>query len=136
MTNRDRLLNELKKAKTNCLIKEGGGCLACTYRGQADCTLENIADYLLANGVIPLPCKFQQEVYVLPTINNNLPEITKMKCIGFILSCDMYNANLVNDKNKLYQPCFGDFGKTVFITKEEAEEKLKERDNNGRENYY
>lgn len=52
MTDRDRLINELKKAKNRCLIKSGGGCLACTYRGKADCTLENIADYLLANGVI------------------------------------------------------------------------------------
>ena len=51
MSDRERLMNGLKKAKNKCLIYEGGGCLACTYRGQADCTLENIADYLLANGV-------------------------------------------------------------------------------------
>lgn len=55
---RDMLINELKKAKTRCLIFEGGGCLACKYRGQADCTLESLADHLLANGVIvPVRCK-------------------------------------------------------------------------------
>ena len=93
--------------------------------------LEEYAEELLANGVIPLPCKFQQKVYVLPTIENNLPKMTEMKCIGFIMSCDSYNANLVTDKNKLYQPCFGDFGKTVFLTKEEAEAELEKR---GKEN--
>lgn len=87
-----------------------------------------LADYLIANNVIPLPCKFLQKCFVIPTIENNLSDITEMKCIGFSLSYDSYNANLITDKNKLYQPCFGAFGKTVFLTKEEAEEKLKERE--------
>ncbi len=47
MIDRVRLINELKKAKNKCLIYESGGCLACKYRGQADCTLENLADHLL-----------------------------------------------------------------------------------------
>ena len=63
MTDRDRLINELKKAKNKCLIYESGGCLACKYRGQADCTIENIADQLLANGVIVPPCKVGDKVY-------------------------------------------------------------------------
>lgn len=91
---------------------------------------EYLTDYFLANGGIILPCKFQQKVYVLPTIANGLDRITEMKCIGFIMSCDNYNANLVTDKNKLYQPCFGDFGKTVFLTKEEAEQALRELNKN------
>lgn len=87
-------------------------------------TLGDIADHFIANGVIIPPCKFLQKCFVMPTIENNLPDITEMKCIGFSLSHDMYNANLITDKNKLYQPCFGDFGKTVFLTREEAEKAL------------
>lgn len=80
---------------------------------------------------VELPCKFLYKCFVLPTIENNLPDITEMKCIGFSLSHDSYNANLITDKNKLYQPRFGAFGKTVFLTKSEAERALKERENNG-----
>ena len=90
-------------------------------------SLEMIADYLIEHGVIVLPCKFLSKCYVLPTIDNNLPDITEMKCLGFILSHHSYNANLVTEKNKLYQPCFGAFGKSVFLTREEAEKALKER---------
>ena len=90
---------------------------------------EYLADYLLEHGVTVPPCKFLSKCYVLPTIDNNLTDITEMKCLGFILSQDSYNANLVTEKNKIYQPCFGAFGKTVFLTREEAEKALKEREN-------
>ena len=87
-------------------------------------TLTEITEHLIANGVIVPPCKFLQKCFVIPTIENNLSDITEMKCIGFSLSHDSYNANLITDKNKLYQPCFGAFGKTVFLTREEAEKAL------------
>lgn len=80
---------------------------------------------------VELPCKFLHNCFVLPTINNNFSDIAEMKCIGFSLSHDSYNANLITDKNKLYQPRFEAFGKTVFLTREEAERALKERENNG-----
>ena len=86
--------------------------------------LEEYAEELIANGIIIPPCKFLQKCFVIPTIENNLSDITEMKCIGFSLSHDSYNANLITDKNKLYQPCFGAFGKTVFLTREEAEKAL------------
>ena len=88
-------------------------------------TSAEIADHLLANGVIVLPCEFLKRVFVIPTIENGLSDITEMKCIGFTQSFDSYVANLTTDKNKIYQPCFGKFGKTVFLTKEEAEQALK-----------
>ena len=110
MTNRDRLIKLIINAKRD--DPETGSFT------------EHLADYLLANGVIVPPCKFLQKVFVIPTIENNLSDITEMKCIGFSLSHDSYNANLITDKNKLYQPCFGGFGKTVFLTREEAEQAL------------
>lgn len=115
---RDRLIDLSIKAKLYAQEKadERGG-LVC---------IDDEVDYLIANGVILPPCKFLQKYFVIPTIENNLSDITEMKCIGFSLSHDSYNANLITDKNKLYQPCFGAFGKTVFLTKEEAEAKLKE----------
>lgn len=109
MTDRDRLIEVLN----NWGNENNDGIRA-----------ESVANHLLSNGVILPPCKFLQKCFVMPTIENNLPDITEMKCIGFSLSHDMYNANLITDKNKLYQPCFGDFGKTVFLTREEAEKAL------------
>ena len=114
MTNREsreRLVELIKNAV--------GGC--------AKHWAEIIADHLLANGVIVPPCKFHQKVYVLPTKENSLDDITEMKCIGFILSCDCYGVNLITAKNKLYQPSFDYFGKTVFFAREEAEAKLREK---------
>ena len=111
---RDTLIKKIKDSLNRHI---GKSCLLA----------ENIADDLLANGVIVPPCKFLQKYFVIPTIENNLSDITEMKCIGFSLSHDSYNANLITDKNKLYQPCFGAFGKTVFLTKEEAEQALAER---------
>ena len=83
-----------------------------------------LADYLIQNGVIVPPYRYLQKCFVIPTVENGLTCIAEMKCIGFSLSRDSYNANLITDKNKLYQPCFGDFGKTVFLTREEAEKAL------------
>ena len=113
-----------KKRLTALLMAGAGDCLG---RGMSlNCS--KLADYLLEHGVIVPPCKFLSKCYVLPTRNNNLSDITETKCLGFILSQDSYNANLVTEKNKLYQPCFGAFGETVFLTREEAEKALKERE--------
>ena len=119
MTDRERLTALLMAGAGDCLGKDGA--LNCS----------RLADYLLEHGVIVTPCKILSKCYVLPTIDNNLPDITEMKCLGFILSSDSFNANLATEKNKLYQPCFGTFGKTVFLTREEAERALKECKDNG-----
>lgn len=79
---------------------------------------------------VELPCKFLQKCFVIPTSENKLFDITEMECNGFALSNGSFNANLITEKNKLYQPGFGAFGKTVFLTREEAERALKERENN------
>ena len=121
MTERDRLINELKKAKNNCLIRESGGCLACKYRGQADCTLENLADRLLANGVIVAPCYIGQTVYCLIQGFENPLKATvnriTVKVDGVVISC-----SVLGYFGQSYMAT--DFGKTVFLTPEEAEKAL------------
>lgn len=81
---------------------------------------------------IELPCKVGDTVYVLPTATNSLKEITPYKVIDFILAkWNIVSIVSADKKNKLYQPHLDDFGKTVFLTLEEAEEKLKELNKNG-----
>lgn len=106
----------------------------CNLCNRADeeclkCGSECLADYLLQNGVVVLPCKVGDTVFVIPTKENCLLEIAEMRCIGFSLGEPNNTANLANDKNKLYQPSFDEFGKTVFISKEEAEKALERRKN-------
>ena len=88
---------------------------------------EFVADHLLANGVIVPPCKVGDWVYY--------PWIYDGQC-GIAFSKVIYVNGLpiavVEDwESDMPMPiCFNtdDFGKTVFLTKEQAEQALKERD--------
>lgn len=42
-----------------------GGCEKCDYIGINDETAEQIADYLIANGVVVPPCKVGDRVYMV-----------------------------------------------------------------------
>ena len=94
---RDRLIE---------LIKQGNG-------GYDFMSLERIADHLLANGVIVPPCKVGDKVYMLVTKRSKVsfPPFTFVK----VSRLTFYNLERV----------LQDFGKTVFLTREEAEAKLK-----------
>lgn len=106
MTDKDRLIELISQAKENEFIN-----LLYT-------DITAIADYLLANGVRVPPCKVGDMVY---KINGN--RIEKFKVARFIISSygisaeDLYGVQVV---------LIDDFSKTVFLTKEEAEAKLKE----------
>ena len=89
---------------------------------------EVIADYLLANGIIVPPCKVGDKVYeILPKCGYIRP----LNVAGFHLG---KFPDLRGHKRKEYLVCYSNyslthvdidkFGKTVFLTKEEAEEAL------------
>ena len=82
------------------------------------CLTEKEADYLLANGVIVPPCPIGTKIYMLVTKRPklNFPEFT------FIKDSKLTFHNI--------ERVIEDFGKEVFLTKEEAEQALKERENN------
>ena len=124
---RERLIELIRGART-------------TTKG-ANCDLEReglFADYLLANGVIVPPCKVGDTVYeakgngkivkgIVESIHQNLVGseagrwivtswfdnyYADSKIAGFECGTHLYSA-------------FDDFGKTVFLTREEAEQALK-----------
>ena len=102
----------------------------------------DIADYLLANGVIVPPCKVGDKIYWV--IDNITDRNIKEFCIDYDEKTDMGICEFTvygfmkREDNSLricieeidYYTVFflyeKDIGKTVFLTKEEAEEKLKE----------
>lgn len=88
------------------------------------------ADYLLANGVIALPCKVGQTVYKVVN-DKRVKKPYECKVVGIWYANDE-NANdvhLVRYVNGIFDCSFSvqfkEFGKKVFLTKEEAEAKLK-----------
>lgn len=88
-------------------------------------TVSQIAEHLIENGVIVPLCKVGDTVY---TIENNL---IKKWYVGLINNTGEYwECELKSSKNKYKYDFrfvkFDDFGKTVFLIKEEAEAKLKE----------
>lgn len=126
MTDRERLTALLMAGAGDFIGKNGA--LNCT----------KLADYLLEHGVIVPPCKVGDTVYCIvfcPAINKlsvskgfvREIRITKNDITINIVDCEQIkyanlNINITCD----------DFGKTVFLTREEAEKTLKERENNGK----
>ena len=92
------------------------------------CQIGQLADHLIANGVIVPPCKVGQTVWFIRKsgLRNELIETTVEKIISkkggiFLkLAC-----------NSMYETSCNSIGKTVFLTKDQAEQKLKELSGNG-----
>lgn len=94
--------------------------------------IELFADHLLANGVIVLPCKVGDTVY--------LPTYGKVKACGVVfvglsVATDCCYFNFVENHAdgtfyKTHSALFAQIGSRVFLTREEAERALKERVNN------
>lgn len=102
----------------------------------ANCDLERehlFADYLLANGVIVPPCKVGDDVYI-PWHYNGISGIAYFKVTHIIMDCkkSYVKTDFVTDDEGFWDLCnggkfnFDDFGKTIFLTKKEAEKALKE----------
>ena len=94
------------------------------------------ADYLLANGVIVPPCKVGTKVYYfsenplnLSVQANTIYEATVVRIVTTNLGTSLV-IQIRNDYGCTEIPNINYFGKTVFLTREEAEAKLKERENN------
>ena len=112
MTDRERLIDLIREAKKH------------TKNANSDLERNMIfADYLLEHGVIVLPCKVGDRVY------------RPSDCLGVvqfvIISFNIYESEMFftdDSENIIY---LSDIGKTVFLTREEAERELKERENNG-----
>lgn len=88
---------------------------------------ESVADHLLANGVIVPPCKVGDTVYEIQPIRKRVQayEITTIKYNGHY----WWFTWILKDRKGIYGNCDGfsihQISKTVFLTREEAEAKLK-----------
>ena len=90
------------------------------------CSFEEAADWLMNRGVIVPPCKVGQTVYLLQkyygTYCFNVVE-DKVQMIGITSRGIHIKARNHQDHNKMHM-----LGKTVFLTREEAEQALRKDD--------
>lgn len=124
---KEKLIELLMSAENNA---EEQGFFNChRSKVKAEC----IADYLLANGVIPLPCKVGDTVYNIESLS-----IRTLKVVSIHLSdegsirCKKYKSHFIAiEKNSKMCGKFNldSFGSTTFRTHEEAEKALKEYEN-------
>ena len=105
---RDRLIE---------LIKEGNG-------GYHFNSLELIADHLLANGVIVLPCKLGEKLYGIFGLGSSYSIYELQDDMMSIFSSHSGNILFSYDENYVDPDCIG---KSIFLTREEAEKALAER---------
>lgn len=83
------------------------------------------ADYLLANGVIVPPVKVGQTVWV--KVGNVLPHIAETQVIYVMHHGEQLfsiGVESINSRGNIGRYWYSDFGKKVFLTKEEAENAL------------
>jgi hypothetical protein len=88
--------------------------------------IETIADYLLANGVIVPPCKVGDKIYMLVTRHTTSFEFPNGKMVRKENQHTIIKQTYLTKSN--FFKVLEDFGKTVFLTKEEAEKALAERE--------
>lgn len=124
MTNRERLIDLIKKAEKQELLDFFTADLdeAIDMSGgtQFNGTVEHLADYLLEHGVIVPPCKVGDTVYYITGIGHNLVKPAKVKEI--IIDENGIKDLYVQGDGYSFENSFDIF----FLTREEAEEKLKE----------
>ena len=131
MTDRDRLI-ELKRQAVNYAQEKAD------ERGGLVC-IDDEVDYLLANGVIVPPCKVGNMVYVIEPCSCFCGYRTFEEChhrrtnatkwIEAVMVANKHHNRCMKLFERPYKPeYYFKFGKTVFLTKEEAEKVLKERE--------
>ena len=125
---RDRLIELLNTRQTK------GTKWRCYEDGQyvEPVSNETIADYLLANGVIVSPCKVGDTTYIFDyEVNNHLEKKFRGITPSVVEAITIVDDGLwiENEHAKYHISSLGDL---IFLTKEEAENALKERSKQGK----
>ena len=89
-------------------------------------TYQELADHLLANGVIVPPCKVGDVLFYIDRYSG---EVEEDEVKFFTVTKNGIKPILTRHNIKFWE--MYKWGKTVFLTKEEAEQALKEREQNG-----
>lgn len=150
MTDRDRLLQIVAKAKKKTkeaksdiernmifvdeLIANGVFLLPEDLRGTEDFSvsafIEAMQMHKEKDRYIKLPCKVGDRLYEIVEMNHTAHKHHNVFISDFPITVEPYQIVYRNIMGGYSCIPFDDFGKTVFLTKEEAEQKLKELKDN------
>ena len=122
---RDRLIELIKDLAEDMVAKCGDECDKCSH---GDC-VGKLADHLLANGIIVPPVKVGQTVYDITEFIDECEyaEIYEFKSDELTISkCRKTGQYIFSFDGMDY--AYDEFGKSVFLTREEAEKALAERE--------
>lgn len=122
---RDRLIELLQKR--SCFYNKcKGSCSNCDYVPIADVDFDNLADYLIANGVIVPPCKVGDMVYfVLEDDKTEEGKFISKQQINDVSTKGIFVSDSLSEENCNDFIPYSDFGKSVSLSEEEAERALK-----------
>jgi hypothetical protein len=121
----------MKILKDNSSCKNNS-CLNCCV--EKDCFMQQVANELLDNGVIVPPCKVGDEVYVIN--RQGKPQEMKFDSVDLRCTCQREDycglgTRCIDKEGNMcqyrFKNDFSDFGKTVFLSREEAKKALKAR---------
>lgn len=90
-------------------------------------TLGDIADHLLANGVVVLPCYIGQDVWHITEHYDGRIELDKGKISMLQQKADKSWKIRITVNSSVWDFTPNEIGKRYFLTKEEAEKALAER---------
>ena len=129
---RDRLVELIKQVDSYCT--SAACCYKCMGHGKgADCFDYLIADHLIENGVIVPPCKVGETVYCIHKTHwdENYKDYIKSEKLKQGVLQVVYSpklkTNLMLEVKEFDWDLFNNWMKgEVFLTKEAAEQKLKE----------
>lgn len=116
---RERLIELIKKSRREWLEKE--------YDNEMEKSVdEYVADYLMSNNVVVLPLKLGQICYEPLDYRNSIDEY---RVSSLTQKADgSFKIRLTNLRGKwVFEITEDEIGKTVFLSREEAENVLKER---------
>ena len=119
----ERLVELLKKADESASNK-----MITDYEE----AIRDNADYLMSNNVVVLPCNVGDTVYYVIDLGSLVDaRVLEMKILRVEITDEMKFYAKTVKKFRYNYAWFGsaDFGKTVFLSREEAENVLKDRNN-------
>ena len=101
----------------------------CKYANLERCYEERTADLLLEHGVVLMPCKVGDRLYEVTgrkTVSVYKVRAIRVELFGLFIEWDIVEGFVWQSLSGINAD---EIGKTVFLTREEAERALKEREN-------
>lgn len=127
---RDRLVELIKKQRETCQNANCGHCGFASFGCYPDCQAKMLAKFILEDGWMRPPCKVGQTVWLIKSLNWQHTEwgIKEGKVSMIQQKADKSWKFRITENHSVSDYTVDAIGKTVFLTREDAEANMKEGD--------